>query len=53
MPRSAHEGATKLMNFPIIQNRNGEDQSDNRLFDNRTKGFRVINTFLLSDTYSN
>jgi len=43
----------KLMNFPTTRNDNGEDQSDGRLFDDRTKGFRVINTFLLSETPSN
>jgi hypothetical protein len=43
----------KLMNFAITRNRNGEDQSNGRLFDDRNKGFRVINTFLLSETSSN
>jgi hypothetical protein len=43
----------KLMNFPITRNRNEEDQSDGHLFDNRTKGFRVINTLLLGETSSN
>jgi hypothetical protein len=43
----------KLMNFVITRNRNGEDQSNGRLFDDRNKGFRVINTFLLSETSSN
>ena len=43
----------KLVKFPITRNHNGKDQSDGRMFDNKTKGFRVINTFLLGETSSN
>jgi hypothetical protein len=43
----------KLMNLPISQNRDKENQSDSSLLNNWTEGFKIINTFLLGKTSSN
>jgi hypothetical protein len=43
----------KLMNLPISQNRDRENQSDSGLLNNWTEGFRIINTFMLGKTSSN
>jgi len=43
----------KLMNLPISQNRDRENQSDIDLLNNWTEDFRIINAFLLGKTSSN
>ena len=43
----------KLMNLPISQNRDRENQSDNGLLNNWIESFRIINAFLLGKTSSN
>ena len=42
-----------LMNLPISQNHDRENQSDGDLLNNWTEGFRIINIFLLGKTSSN
>jgi hypothetical protein len=43
----------ELMNLPTMPNHNGQNQPDNCLLNDKTKGFRIINAFLLSKTFSN
>jgi len=43
----------KLMNFSISRNRDRENQLDGGLLNNWTKGFKIINAFLLGKTSIN
>jgi hypothetical protein len=43
----------KLINLSTMWNHNGENQSNNHLFNDKTKILRIINKFLLNKTSSN
>ena len=43
----------KLTNLPIVRYNNGKDELNISLFNNRTEGFRVVDTFLLSESVRN
>jgi hypothetical protein len=43
----------KLMNLPMVRYSNGKDEPNSSRFNNRTEGFRFINTFLLSESACN
>jgi len=43
----------ELMNLPTTRNHNEDNQLDSCLHNDKTKGFRIINAFLLSKTSNN
>ena len=43
----------KLMHLPMVRYTNDKDELNNSRFNNKTEGFRIVDTFLLSESARN